>query len=218
MSRAWPAATHLLPNCGRRFAKTTNTFSDDCERDEETRCPATSCARTGWSCRSLISSKNVAQSWKRKQHTLQANNSNPIQPRPDVRHGLMISERSLAQLRSETLHSEDNMSDTTLKEALRLFKQAEPAPTISEREQRAIRANYERLKAERLALRRSERSSVTSPVYSQLRTYRGTAITDAMCQQETHAPQQTAALSPARAAVDNARCLRCGQSAPSYIL
>jgi hypothetical protein len=34
MSTAWPAATHLWPNCGRRFAKTTNTFSDDCERDE----------------------------------------------------------------------------------------------------------------------------------------------------------------------------------------
>jgi hypothetical protein len=44
------------------------------------------------------------------------------------------------------------MTDTN-QEALQLFKQAEPAPTISEyqREQLAIRANYERLKAERLA-------------------------------------------------------------------
>jgi hypothetical protein len=41
----------------------------------------------------------------------------------------------------------------TPEQILQLFKQAEPAPTISEyeREQRAIRANYERLKAERLA-------------------------------------------------------------------
>jgi hypothetical protein len=41
----------------------------------------------------------------------------------------------------------------TPEQILQLFEQAEPAPTISEyeREQRTIRANYERLKAERLA-------------------------------------------------------------------
>lgn len=44
------------------------------------------------------------------------------------------------------------MNDTTL-EALKLFKTAEPAPAMTayERERQRIRANYERLKAERLA-------------------------------------------------------------------
>ena len=40
-----------------------------------------------------------------------------------------------------------------LAEAAKLFRQIEPAPTLSEyqREQQAIRANLERLRAERLA-------------------------------------------------------------------
>ena len=43
------------------------------------------------------------------------------------------------------------MSDTKFKEALKLFEQAHSVPTLTEyqREQRAIRANYERLKARR---------------------------------------------------------------------
>jgi hypothetical protein len=43
------------------------------------------------------------------------------------------------------------MSDTNLEEAQQLFKQAEPAPTISEyqREQIRLRASYERLKQQR---------------------------------------------------------------------
>jgi hypothetical protein len=50
------------------------------------------------------------------------------------------------------------MHNTNLEEALRLFKPTKPAPTICEyeREQQRIRANYERLKAERLARERSE--------------------------------------------------------------
>jgi hypothetical protein len=46
------------------------------------------------------------------------------------------------------------MNDQTLQEANRLFEETtKPAPimTAYEREQQAIRANYERLKAERLA-------------------------------------------------------------------
>jgi hypothetical protein len=46
------------------------------------------------------------------------------------------------------------MNDTnTIEEALKVFKQPAPAPTITEYEQerQRIRANYERLKAERLA-------------------------------------------------------------------
>jgi hypothetical protein len=45
------------------------------------------------------------------------------------------------------------MNDRVLKEAERLFEQVRPAPTIGEyeREQQAIRSNFERLKAERLA-------------------------------------------------------------------
>ena len=44
------------------------------------------------------------------------------------------------------------MSDT-LEEASKLFRRIEPAPTVTEyqREQQAIRDNYQRLKAERLA-------------------------------------------------------------------
>jgi hypothetical protein len=44
------------------------------------------------------------------------------------------------------------MSDT-LEEASKLFRRIEPAPTVSEyeREQQAIRLNYDRLRAERLA-------------------------------------------------------------------
>jgi hypothetical protein len=49
--------------------------------------------------------------------------------------------------------NETRMNDTTLEAALRIFKQLAPTPTSSEyeREQQRIRANYERLKAERLA-------------------------------------------------------------------
>ena len=45
------------------------------------------------------------------------------------------------------------MSDTNLEEALKVFSQTEPAPTMNEyqREQQRIRANYERLKAKRKA-------------------------------------------------------------------
>jgi hypothetical protein len=45
------------------------------------------------------------------------------------------------------------MKERILEEAERLFIQVEPAPNISEyeREQQAIRANFERRKAERLA-------------------------------------------------------------------
>jgi hypothetical protein len=43
--------------------------------------------------------------------------------------------------------------DDISEEASKLFRQIEPAPTLSEyqREQQAIRANLERLRAERLA-------------------------------------------------------------------
>jgi hypothetical protein len=45
------------------------------------------------------------------------------------------------------------MNDQILEEAERLFEQAKPVQAISEyqREQQAIRSNFERLKAERLA-------------------------------------------------------------------
>ena len=45
------------------------------------------------------------------------------------------------------------MNDNNFQEAEKLFDRAEPAPTASEyeEEQLAIRANYERLKAERQA-------------------------------------------------------------------
>ena len=45
------------------------------------------------------------------------------------------------------------MKERILEEAERLFVQVEPAPAISEyeKEQRAVKANFERLKAERLA-------------------------------------------------------------------
>jgi hypothetical protein len=45
------------------------------------------------------------------------------------------------------------MNDGILEEAERLFESAQAAPTLTEyeREQLAIKANYERLKAERLA-------------------------------------------------------------------
>jgi hypothetical protein len=45
------------------------------------------------------------------------------------------------------------MKERILEEAERLFEQAKPGPAISEyqREQQAIRSNFERLKAERLA-------------------------------------------------------------------
>jgi hypothetical protein len=54
---------------------------------------------------------------------------------------------------AQTFHNEDKMNDTTLEEAQRLFRQPAPAPTMTEYqlEQQRIRANYERLKAERLA-------------------------------------------------------------------
>jgi hypothetical protein len=44
------------------------------------------------------------------------------------------------------------MNDQILEDAERLFEQTKPVPTISEyeKEQRAIRSNYERLKRERL--------------------------------------------------------------------
>jgi hypothetical protein len=43
------------------------------------------------------------------------------------------------------------MNDTTtIQETLQLFGQPAPMPTVSEYEQQRIRANYERLKAERL--------------------------------------------------------------------
>jgi hypothetical protein len=44
------------------------------------------------------------------------------------------------------------MSGTTIEAAQQLFEKVEPAPPITEyeREQQRIRANYERLKAERL--------------------------------------------------------------------
>ena len=47
------------------------------------------------------------------------------------------------------------MSDT-LEEASKLFRRIEPAPTMTayQREQQAVRANHERLKAERLARER----------------------------------------------------------------
>ena len=53
------------------------------------------------------------------------------------------------------------MSDQILEEAKRLFDQAKPAPIISEyeREQQAIKANYERLRAERLAREAAAASS-----------------------------------------------------------
>jgi hypothetical protein len=45
------------------------------------------------------------------------------------------------------------MNDTKFEEASKLFRRIETAPTMTEyeREQQAVRANYERLKAERLA-------------------------------------------------------------------
>ncbi len=65
----------------------------------------------------------------------------------------MISERSLTQLRSETSHNnEDNMNDTNLEQALRLFEKPKPPPAMTyQDEQQRIHDNYERLKAERLA-------------------------------------------------------------------
>jgi hypothetical protein len=51
------------------------------------------------------------------------------------------------------------MNDQILEDALKILGPAQTAPTISEyeREQRTIRANYERLKAERLAREAIER-------------------------------------------------------------
>jgi hypothetical protein len=45
------------------------------------------------------------------------------------------------------------MNDKNFQEAAKLFDRAEPAPTVSdyEKEQQALRANFERLKAERQA-------------------------------------------------------------------
>jgi hypothetical protein len=44
------------------------------------------------------------------------------------------------------------MNDTNLEAALRLFEKPKPAPAMTyQQEQQRIRANYERLKAERLA-------------------------------------------------------------------
>jgi hypothetical protein len=45
------------------------------------------------------------------------------------------------------------MNDKNIQETEKLFDRAEPAPTVSdyEKEQLAIRGNYERLKAERQA-------------------------------------------------------------------
>jgi hypothetical protein len=53
------------------------------------------------------------------------------------------------------------MNDQILEEALRIFEPAQTAPAISEyeREQQAIRSNFERLKAERLA-RESKRDRI----------------------------------------------------------
>jgi hypothetical protein len=50
------------------------------------------------------------------------------------------------------------MNNQILEEALKLFESAMPAPTISEyhREQQAIKANYERLKQERLERERTK--------------------------------------------------------------
>jgi hypothetical protein len=88
------------------------------------------------------------------------------------------------------------MNDAHFKEAEKLFDRAVPAPTVSdyEEEQQAFRANFERLKAERQA--REERC----PGYSQLRTYRCTALIDAMCHQETRAAQQIQEISTCYAA------------------
>jgi hypothetical protein len=65
----------------------------------------------------------------------------------------MIWAGGLTQPSAQTLHNEDQMNDTNLEEALQLFNQPVPAPTMTEYqlEQQRIRANYERLKAERLA-------------------------------------------------------------------
>jgi hypothetical protein len=53
----------------------------------------------------------------------------------------------------QSFHNEKPMNDQNLEAAERLFEPARPAPAISEcaREQQSIRANNQRLKAERLA-------------------------------------------------------------------
>src|ERR1700681_3690920 len=58
---------------------------------------------------------------------------------------LILADR-LTTVSARTFYQRDNMRDTKFKEALKLFEQAQPAPTLTEyqREQQAIRANYER--------------------------------------------------------------------------
>jgi hypothetical protein len=66
---------------------------------------------------------------------------------------MMLAAESLTRLLAASpSFNETTMNDTTLEEAQRLFKQPAPAPTMTEYqlEQMRIRANYERLKAERL--------------------------------------------------------------------
>jgi hypothetical protein len=58
MSTAWRAATHLWLNRGRRFAKTTNTFSDDCESDDERRTTLNHAMKTARSAWNTVSRAN----------------------------------------------------------------------------------------------------------------------------------------------------------------
>jgi hypothetical protein len=69
------------------------------------------------------------------------------------------------------------MNDTYLEEALRLFEKPKQAPAMTyQQEQQLMLENYHVWRVKRNEI------GVTSPVYSQLRTYRGTALTDVMCQ------------------------------------
>jgi hypothetical protein len=59
-------------------------------------------------------------------------------------------------IRPDFFAAKTTMNDTKIEEALRLFKQAESAPAMTEYEleQQRIHANLKRLKAERLARER----------------------------------------------------------------